>query len=366
MSSLGMLGLAMAWVSLAAPSTRTGLLVMPLVAEEGAPPSLAEVLTDALLAEAIKNPSYRLKSTQDIQQVLKQEELKQMLGCSMVSCASDLAQLMEAEQVIRGRVTRVGSEYVVSLIRLRTVDGVSLSRVSERVQGRDSQVLAKMPSLVTQLLTDVKVDPVTVELKVLAKRKGTTQEVPMQAGEKLQQGDHVAFEFTVTPQAHVYLVQKTKASGSIQVLFPNPEIASVSNPLPAGVKVRIPGNGQTFEVDNQDLGMENVYVVASTRELPRLNEAVARITGSTPQASSKEQTEGAMVALLSGGGSDCHAKGSLDGAEAKPGCKGRTRGLQLKNSGSNKPTHTARVRSSPGDDTVFYTFTFEHVAAPTP
>jgi hypothetical protein len=113
----------------------------------------------------------------------------------------------------------------------------------------------------------------------LARRGGSGEEKPLQNGEKLVAGDMVAFDFTVSPAAHVYLVQRTRATGALRVLFPNPDITSVGNPLPAGARVRIPGPDQAFEVDNEDLGLENVYVIASPRALPRLHDALARLEG---------------------------------------------------------------------------------------
>jgi hypothetical protein len=328
------------------------VLVLPLQAQ-GVPPVVVERVTQALLAEAGRDRSREVKALRDVEAVLKQEERKQLLGCVSVACATDLAQAVEADQLVTGTLTPAEGTYLLGLSRVRARDAVGLARATETLP-RDPEALSRAASrAATALFTDQRPPELDVTLRVLAHRQGSPVEEVLAPGATLQEGDRVAFEISVTPAAHVYLVQETKASGSITVLFPQPDIR-VDNPLPAGTRVRIPTAPDYYQVDNQDLGTETVYVVASPRELPRLAEALGHLAGNAGLATSRLQAEEAMLAVVAGGqGPPCPRGGA---------CPGRTRGLQLKS--ANRDPATARLRSAPGDDALFYRFEFEHVPAP--
>src|SRR5690606_20974839 len=113
-----------------------------------------------------------------------------------------------------------------------------------------------------------------------------------------------------------------------------------------------PGPGDAFEVDDQDLGTEQIHVLASTRELPRVGEAFAYLKGEDA-APAIERAENAMTALVSTAKKECK---EADGSACP-----RSRGLRLKPKGV-----TARLTSVPGDDAVFHTFSYNHVAAGAP
>ncbi len=328
------------------------VLVMP-VTSDGALQGKADAVTSLVLSEALKVPDREVKALRDVESVLDMEQKKQMLGCVGATCAADLAGALEAEQVIQGQLSKVDADLMVTLVRLRVRDAVSLSRQTERVPA-GAAMDEKIRAMTRTLFKDEVAPQITLDLRVLAKRKGTPGAMPMQAGETLREGDELAFEFTVTPAAHVYLIQKTKTSGTMTVLFPQPGI-NVVNPLTGGATARIPSGNDFFEVDNQDLGTEHIYVVASTREMPRLQEAVVAMA--QEHGTGKAMTaEEAMLSVLADGKA-CSRKGGLD----SPGCASRTRGLKLKS--ADKAAPTARLSTMPGDDAVFYTFTFEHVAA---
>jgi len=342
-------------MALAAPGAgavfqKPRVLIFPIKGAAGAGVEAAERATALLVAASANAQGFEVKSVADVELAAQHEQLKQGMGCDDVGCATDLAASLNAEQLVTGTLTSLGKSYLLSMSRVRARDAVALARVSETLVDLEKDLLVKMPALTKALFTDERVPEVAVDLRVLAKRAGTESEVALQGGEALKAGDSVAFEFTVTPGAHVYLIQRTRASGAVNVLFPSADIA-VKNPLAAGARVRIPSDGQMFEVDNQDLGLENVYIVASPHPLPRLQEAVAKMEGGEVTASTRAQAEGAMVALL-----------QADGCKKLDGCKASTRGLKLKTVGV-KQEFTARLRSAPGDDAVFHVFAFDHVDA---
>jgi hypothetical protein len=328
------------------------ILVFPVATENAALRGEAEAAGALVLSEAHKVPGVEVKSTRDVESMLDMEQKRQMLGCASASCGSDLAGALDAEQVIQGSLSQLDGGLLLTLVRLRTRDAAALQRLSERLP-KGGAMEEKVRAATRLLMKDEVSPPISLELRVLAHRKGGQVEV-LQGREKLRAGDELAFEFTVTPAAHVYLIQKTRASGNLTVLFPQPAITQ-RNPLPARTAVRIPSGADFFEVDNEDLGLENIYVVASAHEMPRLQDAVAQLAGQELQVMTRQLAEDAMLAVLQDG-KGCRKGMGLEGKE----CSGTTRGLKLK--AVDQAAATARLTTAPGDDALFYTFTFEHVA----
>src|SRR5262249_32030597 len=84
----------------------------------------------------------------------------------------------------------------------------------------------------------------------------------------------VAFKFGVTQPAHVYLFQ-VDVKKEVSVLFPDDRMAT-RNPLQANGSARVPENGLHFRVDENGLGTETVYIVASGHALPHVERSLRR------------------------------------------------------------------------------------------
>lgn len=342
----------------APPSHKPRVLVFPVTTESAAHKGLATSVDVLLVRAAARAPGVDVRSIKDVQAVMAFEQQQQLLGCNGPSCAADLAGALDAEQLIHAQLSLVGQDVLLNASRIRSRDGVSLARVSNKLPAEPAQLEAAINNAANALMADELSPEISVTLRVLCKRKGQPKEEVLLPGATLSEGDQVAFDLSVTPGAHVYLVQRTRASGSVTVLYPQPDI-DVQNPLPAGTRVRIPSGTDHFEVDNQDLGTEQVFVLASPHALPRLSEAVARLAQDATLVTHRRLAEDAMLALLPPATGAQKVCKSLDG----PGCAGRSRALTLKASGKERVS--ASLRSAPGDDALFYTFAFEHVAAPT-
>lgn len=331
------------------------VLVLPLEGAAGVDAGLADQLVAILATEAPKVSRLRVTTLKEVQGALTVEQMRQLSGCNTPACATDVAAAMAAEQLVMGQIAKAGKGVTVTLSRMRSADGVVLGRAA-KVAPNGKSLLRSAGDLARQLFTDVNSSPVTVKLRVKARRKGSSTEVVLKGGEKLEEGDRVAFEFNVSTACHVYLVQRTRTSGAVNVLFPSAAI-DVTNPIAADTTVRIPAGADWYELDDQDLGLENVYIVASPLELGSLAASVAKLEAGAPT-----YLEKALAALAQKPGTSC--AGGLNAVEAESGCARRTRGLKLKSAVGD--TYTAQVGSSPGDDTVLTVFSFEHAPAANP
>lgn len=79
-------------------------------------------------------------------------------------------------------------------------------------------------------------------------------------GATLSTGTKVYLNVQSTANAYLYLYQ-VDPSGKLTVLFPDSQIP-ITNPLPAGQGVRIPHGSYTYNVNEKDLGIENLHIVA--------------------------------------------------------------------------------------------------------
>lgn len=123
--------------------------------------------------------------------------------------------------------------------------------------------------------------PDNKRVEELTFRMGMTAELPggdlidVQPGTTLPTNTRSAFTFEVSREAYLYIFQKSP-TGEVNVLFPNALIAT-KNPLPAGQEAQIPPKGQRFRLNDKDLGMENVYIVASLAPVQSLDGALEKV-----------------------------------------------------------------------------------------
>jgi hypothetical protein len=90
---------------------------------------------------------------------------------------------------------------------------------------------------------------------------------PLPLGDTLPSGSRTSFRIETSRDAYVYLFQR-KPDGSIDVIFPSKAI-TLSNPLKGDHAQPIPSNG-SYCVDENGIGIETVYVVASLQPITRL------------------------------------------------------------------------------------------------
>jgi len=153
----------------------------------------------------------------------------------------------------------------------------------------------------------------------------------------------------VSRPAHVYLFQKS-ATGAVNVLFPDVRIA-LGNPLQPGAQLRIPQGAASFKLNDQDIGSESVYMVASLKPVAGLG---------APQDAARTAPSSKAVSEVTSIDPACRSR-SLALEEAPSGGGGcvRSRGLVLDTSTAGAEPSLATTTEA-GDDVVATVFTFQH------
>jgi len=220
-----------------------------------------------------------------------------------------------------------------------------------------------------------KASPLTLDFTVTAQRPDESPRT-LHGGEELFEGAGLVFRFRVSAPAHLYLCQRSSATGQIQVLFPDERIP-LKNPVPGGEWVRIPAGDRTYRLDNKDLGTETVFVVASPTPLERLDQALEGLrkpgAGGSGEVAAAEHE---LLALSVGDRPDCvKTKGlSLDvGGVAEGDCGVRTKGIALDEeparaegagATAGAPKASRRLASTAANPLIFVPFSFKHVPVP--
>jgi hypothetical protein len=174
----------------------------------------------------------------------------------------------------------------------------------------------------------------------------------------------VAFSFKTSRDAHLYIFQ-INAAGQPTVLFPDARIGT-ANPIPGGTLTRVPGQGQFFRLNDQDVGNENVYIVASRQAIASMDGLVAKVTSGQVSQVAQDSLLANLATVKPAGDAECQGTKTrgleLEGPPAAgTGCT-KTRGLTLETAdgaSADKPSITART--APGDNTIVKVFPFQHV-----
>jgi hypothetical protein len=202
------------------------------------------------------------------------------------------------------------------------------------------------------------------------------------AGDRLPTGTHVTFQFASTAPVYVYLLQRTGATKQLVSLFPhaagrdgqNDPGIPIPNPIPARQWVQIPAQGQDFCLDQNDLGMDRMFIIASINKLDSLDAAIQQIDSG--QAGTIDKSNAALQAIDAlpttpdqlpencvnsrGFVLDDHAQAPPPGAPQA--CPPRSRGFVLDSHGSNPASPTSfSAMSDPGANAMLVkVFPYDH------
>jgi hypothetical protein len=179
-----------------------------------------------------------------------------------------------------------------------------------------------------------------LEVQFMARRPGESAFSVTPQGATLATGAEVYLETRLTRPAHVYVYQ-IDAQERLSPLFPDPRIA-LTNPLPAGQALRLPPEPAKFTLNDQDLGIEHVHIVASAQPINALER------GQLAQGSVNAETLG------------CTTRGlEFDAGQACP----TTRGLVYDAGARDQSSEAYSVKgiNAAADDTVHVVFSFHHV-----
>jgi hypothetical protein len=203
-------------------------------------------------------------------------------------------------------------------------------------------------------------ESLAAELVLQAKRRGSPGTETLRDGARLRTGDQIVFGLRVSQPAYAYVFQRKGPSRTVDVLFPNPALTTLANPIPSGELVRIPPAGAVFTLDANDLGKEEVFFAVSKVPLPDLQSALAPTASNAPQQPAG--VDKAMTDLFAQAVPEC-SDGGRGLTVASQACDTPSRGLTLAAAQSDPffaPDSSLRAKTAPGDGVILKSFTFHH------
>jgi uncharacterized protein (TIGR03382 family) len=130
--------LALPLAATAAPrESKTRVAVMPIKAGLGVEPKLAELVTDALVAE-LADRGLQTITSKDVETALGFERQKTMLGCGDDTCLAEIAGALGADRVVSGDIAQVRELTVFSVQLFNTRTGAVEKRFHERMSGGEA------------------------------------------------------------------------------------------------------------------------------------------------------------------------------------------------------------------------------------
>lgn len=123
---------------------------------DGVDASAATALEDAVLVAAKKaRPDLTVIGRADVAMLADLRAEQEAAGCDAESCAAEIADALGAPQIVTGKLSRLGSTWILSLTRLERGSLLVLARESVEKQGSSPEVLVgEVPKLVAAVFTD--------------------------------------------------------------------------------------------------------------------------------------------------------------------------------------------------------------------
>jgi hypothetical protein len=136
------LALALALAADAGPATHQ-IAVLRLEAS-GVPPELAESATALVPTEVRRlRPESRVFSSEDVRALLTHQKERIVLGCGVdAACMAELGGALGADEIVAGRLGRLGETYVVEMRRVEVAQARSLGSATRTVRRADAIVSA--------------------------------------------------------------------------------------------------------------------------------------------------------------------------------------------------------------------------------
>lgn len=113
-----------------------------------------EVLAEQLLVSARRHHElFEVLGASDVKAIIDVEAAKAAMGCDTESCANEIADALNAEQLLAGQVGRIGDVWLLTLTRTDKATMKVLSRVSVEAHGDSpSSLLPLIANVVDQAL----------------------------------------------------------------------------------------------------------------------------------------------------------------------------------------------------------------------
>lgn len=293
---------------------------------------------------------------------------------SYLGCEVNEAQYREKMALIRGRIESLPA----------LVQSISASQnVGQRKQAFDEMYRKVVPA-------EKRIEELTFRMAMVAELPASAggNSIDIQPGSVVPTNAHVFFGVDVSKEAYVYIFQRNPKD-EVTVLFPDSRIGT-QNPLLPGSWAQIPSGAQRFRVNEKDLGMENIYIVASLKPIDSLDSALKKVKDGAVTQIAQDSLLKALgtvtpgkaplgcqtraLELVRGGVMLEDAAPAPAPAEGGPACT-RSRGLVLDTGASQaapvlnaaarderfKGRSVMEVRSEVADDLIVKVFPFKHV-----
>lgn len=112
------------------------LYISTIAAKQGASAALADKVRDLIQITILEKygQSYKIISTEDVKVMFERAEVLQAAGCNDQNCNVELAQLISADELIYGTVTKEGGKVAVSLTNLASGKSAKDTQVKSMVR----------------------------------------------------------------------------------------------------------------------------------------------------------------------------------------------------------------------------------------
>ena len=140
------------------PPTRPRLLAMDIV-DKGAGLEVANAINQAVQGQAVESHLGETVTATQIKIVLDAAANQQMLGCDSEQCMTDVGKVVEASVILGGNVTKVGEDFLITLIAVNARDGSRIAQQQRKVPAHRELYYYAARQLTALVLTGHSVDP---------------------------------------------------------------------------------------------------------------------------------------------------------------------------------------------------------------
>lgn len=127
------------------------VVVLPLVPKR-TDAATVEILTDILVNAVATVSGYGVIAPADLDAMLGAERMKEALGCDSVSCYADIGGALNAQFLVSGSVSRLGSRIIVTLSMVDTKAQKVLSRGRAETENNEDLYMAAIEQAVSELI----------------------------------------------------------------------------------------------------------------------------------------------------------------------------------------------------------------------
>lgn len=134
----------------AADVAKVSLLVLP-IQPNGVPQEVANSLGDLMLLELEKTNLYNVVGQEDIKALMRNEEVKQLMGTDSEEAMAKIGAKLSAEYLLRSTLGKVGNTYLLALTLLDVKNVKVVRRVNQSLYGDPDDLIGSLKSAVAAL-----------------------------------------------------------------------------------------------------------------------------------------------------------------------------------------------------------------------